>query len=89
MHRQAARLDDRYELVAGVLSSDPQRSRTAGLEIGLAPGRAYSNVLEMLDSEAARPDGADVVAIMTPTTAITNMQSRRWNAASMSFATSP
>ena len=66
MHRQAARLDDRYELVAGVLSSDPARARQAGLEIGLAPGRAYTNVSKMLDSEAARADGADVVAIMTP-----------------------
>ena len=66
MHRQAARLDDRYELVAGVLSSNHERAKTAGLEIGLAPGRAYTNVLGMLDSEAARPDGADVVAIMTP-----------------------
>ena len=66
MHRQAARLDDRYELVAGVLSSDPVRAKKAGLEIGLAPERAYSEALEMLDSEVARPDGADVVAIMTP-----------------------
>ena len=66
MHRQAARLDDRYELVAGVLSSNPEKAKTAGLEIGLASGRAYINVLEMLDSEAARPDGVDVVAIMTP-----------------------
>ena len=66
MHRQAARLDDRYELVAGVLSSNHERAKTAGLEIGLAPERAYTNVLEMLDSEVARPDGADVVAIMTP-----------------------
>jgi len=66
MHRQAARLDDRYDLVAGVLSSNHEKAKTAGLEIGLASGRAYTNVLEMLDSEAARPDGADVVAIMTP-----------------------
>ncbi len=29
MHRAAARLDDRYELVAAVLSSDPERSRAA------------------------------------------------------------
>ena len=37
MHRQAARLDDRYELVAGVLSSNHERAKTAGLEIGLLP----------------------------------------------------
>ena len=66
MHRQAARLDDRYELIAGVLSSDPVRAKKASLEIGLSPERSYANVLEMLDSEAARKDGADGVAIMTP-----------------------
>ena len=66
MHRQAARIDDRYELVSGVLSSSPEKSRKAGLEIGLAPDRAGTNVPEMLAAEAARDDGADVIAIMTP-----------------------
>ena len=41
MHRTAARLDDRYDLVAGALSSDPIRSREAGLALGLAEDRAY------------------------------------------------
>jgi len=66
MHRQAARLDDRYKLVAGVLSSNPERARQAGLEIGLAPERTHGNVSEMLDAEVKRDDGADVIAIMTP-----------------------
>jgi len=66
IHRQAARLDNRYEIVAGVLSSDPERAKKAGLEIGLDSGRAYANVLEMLDAETARDDGADAIAIMTP-----------------------
>jgi predicted dehydrogenase len=66
IHRQAARLDNRYEIVAGVLSSNPERAKKAGLEIGLAPDRAYSSVLEMLDAETTRDDGADVIAIMTP-----------------------
>jgi predicted dehydrogenase len=66
MHRQAARLDDRYELVAGVLSSNPERARKAGAEIGLPADRIYGHALEMLDAEAARTDPADVVAIMTP-----------------------
>ena len=66
MHRQAARLDDRYELVAGTLSANPEKARSAGLEIGLAPDRAYRDAMKMLDSEAARTDGAEVVAIMTP-----------------------
>ena len=50
MHRQAARLDDRYEIVTGILSSDPEKSRKAGLELGLAPDRLYSSVQEMLDA---------------------------------------
>jgi predicted dehydrogenase len=66
MHRQAARLDDRYEIVAGVLSSNPEKAKKAGLEIGLPSDRIYPGVTEMLDSEAARADGAEVVAIMTP-----------------------
>lgn len=66
MHRQAARIDDRYELVAGVLSSNPDRAKQAGREIGLASERAYGSVDEMLATEAIRSNGADVIAIMTP-----------------------
>ena len=66
MHRTAARLDDRFELVAGALASDPARSRAAGMEIGLTGDRAYSDAMTLLDSEVAREDGAEVVAIMTP-----------------------
>ncbi|MCP4139600.1 MAG: Gfo/Idh/MocA family oxidoreductase [Chloroflexi bacterium] len=66
MHRQAARLDNRYEIVAGVLSSNPERAKKAGIEIGLKSERSYTNVFEMLKTESARDDGADVIAIMTP-----------------------
>ena len=66
MHRAAARLDDRYELVAGALSSDPARSRRAGVELGLDPGRSYGSGQELIEREIERAEGADVVAIMTP-----------------------
>jgi predicted dehydrogenase len=66
MHRQAARLDDRYELVAAALSSDPERALAAGQAIGMAPDRCYPSGQALIDAEAARPDGAEVVAIMTP-----------------------
>ena len=66
MHRQSARLDDRYEIVTGVLSSDPERARSAASELGMDPNRIYSNVQEMLDAESSRADGVDAVAIMTP-----------------------
>ena len=66
MHRTAARLDDRFELVAGALASDPARSRAAGRQIGLAGDRAYEDAMTLLESEVAREDGAEVMAIMTP-----------------------
>ena len=66
VHRAGARLDDRFEVVGGVLSSNPERSRAAGRALGWAPERAYGDVDEMLGAETARPDGMDVVAIMTP-----------------------
>ena len=66
MHRQAARFDDRFELVAGVFSSDAEKSKETGQELGLFPDRSFANVQEMLDVEASREDGADVVSIMTP-----------------------
>ncbi len=66
MHRAAARLDDRYELVAAVLSADPQRSKKAAAALGVQADRAYDHAIALLEGEAARSDGADVVAIMTP-----------------------
>ncbi len=66
MHRTAARLDDRFEIVAGAVSSDPARSEAAGLAIGLSVDRAYGDAMSLLDGEVGREDGADVVAIMTP-----------------------
>ena len=66
MHRAAARLDDRYDIVAGVLSSDPARSVSAAAALGIAPERSYETADALFVAEAARADGADVVAIMTP-----------------------
>jgi len=66
MHRAAARMDGRYEIVAGVVSSDSERSRQAATEMGIDTSRAYGDALEMLDAESSRSDGAEVVAIMTP-----------------------
>ena len=66
VHRGAAEMDGYWECVAGVFSSDAQRSRDAGVALGFAPERSYGNVAEMLAQEKQRPDGIDAVAIMTP-----------------------
>jgi len=65
-HRMAARLDDRYEIVAGVFSSNPVKSQRFAASLRLPAERAPGTVEAMLDAEAARADGADVAAIMTP-----------------------
>ncbi len=66
MHRQAARLDDRYELVAAALSADPDKSITSGRAIGLPPESCHASGMALLAAQAARTGGAEVVAIMTP-----------------------
>ena len=66
VHRFAARLDDRFELCAGALSSEPERALASALELGIAAERSYSSFAEMAKSESARPDGVQAVAIVTP-----------------------
>ena len=66
VHRMAARLDDRWTLVAGAFSSDAGRSRAFGQGLGLAEDRCYGDWQAMAKAEAARPDGVDAVAIVTP-----------------------
>jgi predicted dehydrogenase len=66
MHRGAAEMDGWFRVTAGVVASDPQRSRAAGVAMGLDAARSYGSVAEMLAAERARDDGVDAVAIMTP-----------------------
>jgi predicted dehydrogenase len=66
VHRIAARLDDRYQLVAGALSSEAARAHASAEELGIAPERSYDDFATMASAESARADGIDVVAIVTP-----------------------
>jgi predicted dehydrogenase len=66
VHRLAARMDDHYDFVAGALSGDAGRARASGEELGLAPERIYSDYRAMAKTEAARKDGIEAVAIVTP-----------------------
>ena len=66
VHRIAARIDGEFALVAGALSSTPEKSRVSGAEIGLDPGRTYDNFRQMAAKEARRKDGIRAVAIVTP-----------------------
>ena len=66
VHRIAARLDDRYELVAGALSSTPERAKASAAALGLAPERSYDSFAQMAEGEATREDGIEAVSIVTP-----------------------
>jgi predicted dehydrogenase len=66
VHRIAARLDGHYTLVAGALSSTPAKARRSGAALGLEPKRVYADFETMARAEAARADGIEAVAIVTP-----------------------
>ena len=66
VHRMAARLDDRFELVAGALSSTAEKSAASGRELGLDTERTYGSFEEMASREAEREDGIEAVSIVTP-----------------------
>ncbi|WGM39163.1 Gfo/Idh/MocA family oxidoreductase [Caulobacter sp. NIBR1757] len=66
VHRMAARLDGRWDLISGAFSSDPVRSQAFGRSLGLADDRCYGDWQAMARAEAARADRIDAVAIVTP-----------------------
>ena len=66
VHRIASRIDDHFELVAGALSSTPEKSQRSGEALGLDPDRIYDDFEVMAAAEAARPDGIEAVSIVTP-----------------------
>ncbi len=66
VHRIAARIDDKYEFVAGALSADPAKAKASGEELGLAADRIYSDFNAMAKAEAKRADGIEAVSIVTP-----------------------
>ncbi|NRG17531.1 Gfo/Idh/MocA family oxidoreductase [Rhizobiales bacterium] len=66
VHRIAARLDDQFELVAGALSSTPEKAEESGRMLGLAEDRIYANFRDMAIRENRIKDGIEAVAIVTP-----------------------
>lgn len=66
VHRLAARMDDHYTLVAGALSSTPEKALRSGAALGLDPKRTYGDFEKMAKKEGRRKDGIEAVAIVTP-----------------------
>ena len=68
IHRTAANMDGEIELVCGAFSSDSQKSRLAGEELGLDPERVYPSFEDMILKETKLGDDKkmDFVSIVTP-----------------------
>lgn len=66
VHRIAARIDDGFELVAGALSSNPERALSSALGLGIQKERSYDSFQQMALSEKQRADGIQAVVIVTP-----------------------
>ena len=66
VHRIAARIDGRFQLVAGALSSTPEKAQASGIALGLDPSRTYGDFKAMAIREARLKDGIEAVAIVTP-----------------------
>jgi len=68
VHATAAVLDNRAELVAGALSSDPVRAKESAEDYAIAPDRAYGSYQELIEKELALPEDQriDFLSIATP-----------------------
>jgi predicted dehydrogenase len=68
VHRIAAAMDGKAELVAGAFSSDPGRSKASGADLFVDSARTYGSYAEMAATESRMPAGKrlDFVVIVTP-----------------------
>jgi len=68
VHIKGAELLGQAEIISGVFSGNPDKSRIRGEELGLASERVYSHYQEMIDRESARStdERIDFVIIATP-----------------------
>lgn len=66
VHRIAMRITDRFELLAGCFSSEPQRAADSARELGVDASRSYADYQSMAAAEAQCSDGIDAVVIVTP-----------------------
>lgn len=68
VHSIAACLDNRAELVAGALSSNPEKAKASAPAYDIKPDRAYGSIEELIEKELALPEDQriDFLSIATP-----------------------
>ena len=66
VHRIAAEMDGKIQMVAGAFSQSAERSRAAGERFGIDAARASADYRQMIEVEGKRPDPIDFIVIVTP-----------------------
>ncbi len=68
VHATAAVLDNRAELVAGALSSNPEKAKASAPAYDIKPDRAYGSIEELVEQESKLPADKriDFVTVATP-----------------------
>ncbi|MFT5523137.1 MAG: putative dehydrogenase [Pirellulaceae bacterium] len=68
VHSTAAVLDNRAALVAGALSSDPERAKASAPSYDIAADRAYGSYQDLIDGENSLPEDqrVDFISVATP-----------------------
>ncbi len=68
VHATAAVLDNRAEIFAGALSSNPERAKASAADYDIAPEHAYGSYQELIHAQADLPDDQriDFMSIATP-----------------------
>lgn len=68
VHRIAARMDGKIDIVCGAFSQDPAKSKSMASELFIPEERCYASFDEMFEKEALLPPGErmDFVAVTTP-----------------------
>ena len=68
LHRVAANMFDKYEIVGGAFDVDHSRTLEFGKKLGLSRDRLYKNLDELIEKEKSLPaeDRIQVVSVLTP-----------------------
>lgn len=68
IHRKAARMDGKIDLIAGAFDINPEKSKQMGEQLCLAPNRVYDTYHKMIEKESGlqKDKRIDFVAITTP-----------------------
>lgn len=68
VHATAAVLDNRARIMAGALSSDPERAKSSAPDYDIAPEQAYTSYQELIAAQTGLPEDqrVDFVSVATP-----------------------